>query len=725
MGIALVIAGLAGAVWLGLHIAERSRRLPALPTRPAATLPEASVILAADGSQLGTLFDERRIWKPLDSMSPVVIDALLAGEDHRFATHSGVDWVRMAGAFWSTLTGDPEGASTIPMQLARNYFPELKQHDLLDRKIEEILLARRISAAMTKDETLEWYLNTVAFGHNSFGIEAAAQRFYSASSADLTLSQAALLVGLLKGPSRYDPLRNPDAARARRNTVIQRMADLDLITADEAQPAQRSALNLKPHVYDPADSFAPYFLDHVRREAEQWAQRAGYDLRNDGLVIHTSIRPELQRMAEQAVAQQTDQLQQILLTDFGAPGSVRNEQFWRRKRAVEEDLIRRTEPYRTLRQAGRTDHDALLAVRSDHAFVQQIRQEATRLQGALVAIDPGSGQILAWVGGHDYRTDQFDKVASARRQPGSVFKPILYARALEDGYSPFYLVSDEIRTFTTTAKGETWTPTNAGGGASGRLVTLEQGLAWSKNTVSAHLISKIGPQDVIDLARALGISSPMMPVPSLALGTSETSLLEMTSAYATLADMGIHRNVTSITSISDREGKLIATFPSEPDRVLSEQTSFTMIRMLQKAVDQGTGGLIRSRFGIQGDLAGKTGTTQNNADGWFIGMHPDAVVGAWVGFNDQRITFQSDYWGQGGHNALLLAGDFLKQAMRGPGAILPPGRFQRPDGYREPVRPVYSSPSPDVEVPDPATEPLMIRAPQRIPVPLPIPPNRP
>ena len=430
-------------------------------------------------------------------------------------------------------------------------------------------------------------------------------------------------------------------------------------------------------------------------------------------------------MAEAAVARQTDQLQQILLSDFGAPGSVRNEQFWRRKRSLEEDLIRRTEPYRALRQAGRTDHDALLAVRSDDAFVQEVRQEATRLQGALVVMNPGSGQILAWVGGHDYRNDQFDKVASARRQPGSIFKPIIYARALEYGFSPYYLVQDEIRTFTTSAKGETWTPTNAGGGASGRLLTLEQGLAWSKNTVSAHLISKIGPQDVIDLARDMGITSPLMPVPSLALGTSETTLLEMTSAYATLADMGVHRNVTSITSISDRSGDLIATFPSEPDRVLSEQTSYTMVRMLQKAVNEGTGGLIRSRFGIKGELAGKTGTTQNNADGWFIGMHPEAVVGAWVGFNDQRISFQSDYWGQGGHNALLLVGDFLQHAQRGPGAILPASRFERPAGHREPVRPVYSPSATDAEDSDSPGEPPAIHPPQRVPVLQPLPPHRP
>lgn len=694
----ILVACLVAGGWLMLRIAEVNRSLPALPTKPAATLAEASIILAADGSELGTLFGERRMWVPSDDISPDVLDALVATEDHRFWQHAGVDWVRMAGAFWSTAKGDPEGASTIPMQLSRNYFSELKQHSLLDRKISELLLARRISQSMAKKDVLEWYVNTVPFGQNSFGIEAAAQRFFSKSSADLELHEAALLVGILKGTTRYNPLRNPEMSLQRRNTVLGRMRELGYVTITQHTEATGQPLDLDPSFYDPADSAAPYFLDFVRREAESWASRAGFDLKADGLIIHTSLQPELQTLAEEAVERQTDVLQRILLSEFGASGSVRNERYWRIKRKVEEDLVRRTEVYRALRESGKSDYDALLAVRSDSDFMRGLREEATRLQAGMVAMDPGSGQVLAWVGGHDYHSDQFDKVASARRQPGSIFKPILYARALEDGYSPYYLVEDQIRTFVTNTRGERWTPTNSGGGASGRLVTLEQGLAWSKNTVSAHLINEIGPQDVIDLARDMGITSPMMPVPSLALGTSETTLLEMVNAYATLADYGVRRRVTTITSISDKAGNIVATFPSEPDRVLSEQTAYTMISMLKKAVDQGTGTMLRSRFGVKGDIAGKTGTTQNNADGWFVAMHPDVVVGAWVGFNDQRITFESNYWGQGGHNALLLVGDFLKTGGKGPGALIPASRFQRPDGYRAPRRPVYSSPPADVDV---------------------------
>jgi len=694
----MVIAGFLTLGWFASHVMAIKEDLPALPASPAATLPEASLILAADGSELGTLFGERRTWVALDDIAPVAIDALIATEDHRFYEHAGVDWIRMAGALWSTVTGDPEGASTIPMQLARNYYPELKREKLLDRKLSEILLARRISRDMDKDQVLEWYINTVPFGQNSFGIEAAAERFFSTSSAELELHQASLLVGILKGTTRYNPIRNPEMSRMRRDVVIDRMSQLGFISPTQANEAKDQSLGLNTHFYDPAESLAPYFLDYVRKEAEAWARRAGFNLKNDGLIIHTSLQPEMQELAEQAVSRQTDVLQRELIREFGAPGSVRNERYWRTQRDVEEDLVRKTDVYRALRASGSSDYDALLAVRSNSDLVRSLRDKATQLQASLVVMEPGTGQVLAWVGGHDYRSDQYDKVASASRQPGSIFKPILYARALEDGYSPYYLVEDEIRTFVTNTRGERWTPTNSGGGASGRLVTLEQGLAWSKNTVSAHLINEIGPQDVIDLARDMGVTSPMMPVPSLALGTSETTLLEMVNAYATVADYGVRRNVTVITSISDKEGNIIATFPSEPDRVLSTQTSYTMINMLRKAVDQGTGGWLRSRFGLRGDIAGKTGTTQNNADGWFVAMHPDVVVGAWVGFNDQRVTFSSNYWGQGGHNALLLVGDLLKNGSRGPGALIPAKRFNRPAGYRYPQRPIYTAPPDDINV---------------------------
>ncbi len=514
-------------------------------------------------------------------------------------------------------------------------------------------------------------------------------------------------MGILKGPSRYNPFSNAAVAKERRNIVLLRMKKSGMITSTQALEAVVSPLGLNPSIYDPSDSNAPHFVDYVRKVAEQWASENGYDLKEDGLKIRTTLDPYLQSLAVEAVAKQSQDLQNVITREFGLPGSRSNATFWRTHQPIENDLLRKTAAYQALIESDPNEARALASLKSDPVFMAEARTAEAQLEAGFVAIAPHSGQVKAWVGGRNYNIDQFDKVASAMRQPGSVFKPFLYAAALDSGFSPYYLVEDRLKTFTTNTRGETWRPTNLGGGASGRLVTLRQGLAWSKNTVSAHLISRIGPQRVIDLARKMGVTSPMLPVPSIALGTSETTLLEMVHSYSTFADYGTYRNVSVISSIEDRNGEVIATFPSEPHQAISSQTAYTTIDMLRDVIDGGTGAAIRNRFGVRGDLAGKTGTTQNNADGWFIAMHSDLVVGAWVGFNDQRIAFQSNYWGQGGHNALLLVGDFLERATKGPGAYLQTSKFKAPADYRYPPKPVYSRPIPEEnEKPELLTLPL-------------------
>ncbi|MDA1029613.1 MAG: transglycosylase domain-containing protein, partial [Bacteroidetes bacterium] len=702
IAVLFLLFSLIGGVYLYNFIQNQVSALPDLPSDPAALLSESSLILASDGSELGHVFGERRTFVHLNQISPITIQALLAAEDHRFFEHDGIDFRRIAGAAWKTFNGEPEGASTITMQLVRNYFPSVKRTTLAERKAREMLMARRITAEFSKDETLELYLNTVAFGLNSFGIEAAAKRFFSTKASELTLSQAALLVGVLKGPSRYNPFSNAQIAKERRNLIILRMKDLGMITDAQANAAVAEPLGLNPTIYNPSESIAPHFVDYVRRIAEEWAAQNGYNLKKDGLKIRTTLDPHLQNLALQSVAKQSQSLQNVITREFGLAGSRQNDAFWRTRQPIENDFLRKTSAFKGLIESGTSDAQALATLKNDRAFIDEVRAPAAQLEAGFAAIDPHSGQVKVWVGGRNYNIDQYDKVASAARQPGSVFKPFLYAAALDSGFSPYYLVEDRLKTFTTSTRGETWTPTNAGGGASGRLVTMAQGLTWSKNTVSAHLISRVGPQKVISLARKMGITSPLLPVPSLALGTSETTLLEMVHSYSTFADYGTFHNLSVIASIEDRNGKVIATFPSEPKKAISTQTAYTMIDMLRDVIDRGTGAAIRHKFGIRGDVAGKTGTTQNNADGWFIAMHSDLVVGAWVGFNDQRIGFQSDYWGQGGHNALLLVGDFLQKATKGPGPFLKTSRFNAPAGYRYPSKPVYSGPASeaieDVEV---------------------------
>ena len=621
--------------------------LPAIPAHPAAATPMGSRVLAADGTEIGRIFRVRQTWIPLDAMSPHVINALLATEDHRFYEHGGVDFVRLAGAAWYTMLGDPQGASTVPMQLARGVFPSIAEGSLLERKTQEMLMARRLVREMPREAILEWYLNTVPFGYNTYGIEAAAERFFSMHARDLSVAQSALLVGMLKGTTRFDPFKRPSRALDRRATVIGRMFDDGRLTLAEARRATAEPLALTPSTEDPATSPAPHLLAYVKA----FVEFRGLDAETDGLTIHTTLDLDMQAAAVGAAERQAARLQRVVNREW----------------SPEE-----------------------------------------RLSVGMVALEPGTAFVRAWVGDLDWRVDQYDKVGSALRQPGSTFKPFLYAAALEAGFSPWYMVQDRVRTFSVPGRDNVWTPTNSGGGASGRVYTLRDGLVWSKNTVAAHVMSRLGPARVAATAERMGISSPLLPVPSLALGTSEVTLLELTGAYGTIASGGLQRDPVVVTHVTDRNGREIASFVDPASRALEPDIAYTLLDMMRGVIDQGTGSLIRTEFGVRGDLAGKTGTTQNNADGWFVLMHPDLVVGAWVGFNDPSTTFRSNYWGQGGHNALLLVGDFMRTATEpgsrstGPGAppnsplgvrrlLDPRARFQAPPGYRAPAPPVYNT----------------------------------
>ncbi|MCH8276731.1 MAG: transglycosylase domain-containing protein, partial [Bacteroidetes bacterium] len=513
--VAALLSGIVASAYVYDYVSKIEAGLPVLPVSPALREPVSSIILAADGSEIARLYKERRQWITLEEMSPNVVDALIAMEDHRFFQHAGVDYFRLVGAAWNTLTGKLQGASTIPMQMARNAFPDVASSSAIDRKIKEIILARRLESRFSKEEILEWYLNTVSFGNNSFGIEAAAVTYFSKHAAELQLEEAALLVGMLKGPSRYDPRLHGSLSRERRNLVLQRMEETGKISMASFRRAASSPLLLNLTFYNPADSPAPFFTEYVRRVAQNWALRNGYDLYRDGLIIHTTLDADLQKLAELAVRSQMEILQRIVNSEWSqrripvTTGSTISaspfQYFWSTHRILESELIKKSTRYRRALERGVQATVALAELLGNPSFIDSLQTAASRLDAGLVAIDPHTGQIRAWVGGRDFSIDQYDKVASARRQPGSTFKPFLYAAAIEKGFSPYYLVEDRVRTFRTGPRGEVWRPTNAGGGASGRLVSLRQGLAWSKNTVSAHLIRRIGPQSVVRLAKNMGI----------------------------------------------------------------------------------------------------------------------------------------------------------------------------------------------------------------------------
>lgn len=696
------VLGLGALVWLLWWPTDFDAALPDEPGLP--DLAVASVAYTADGEELARYYRTNRTWVPLGRIAPVVTEALIATEDHRFYAHNGVDWVRLAGSAWHTLRGDPQGASTITMQLVRNLYPALKQVPVLDRKRLELRTAWRIEEAHDKAAILAWYLNTVTFGQNAFGIEAAAQTYFGVPAASLDAAQAATLVALLKGTTRYNPRRHPERARQRRDVVLAQMAKHGALTPAEAVRWQATPLVL----YDPpaaarAERLAPHFAATLRTELEAWAEANGHDLYADGLRIYTTLDADLQRQAEAAVAEQTAGLQAVAAVEWSravprelsettapyerllAAGREPFAYFWQRRPGVLRGVIRGTDAYRRAVAAGAAPDDAEARLLQDAAFVDSVRSAYARLEAGLVALDPHTGDVRAWVGGRDFSVDQYDKVGLARRQAGSTFKPFVYAAAIAAGYAPDDTLHDARTTYVVDDRtGDTWTPRNFGS-YSGAYVTLRQGLTWSKNTVSAQLTSLLGPFQIARTARRMGITSDLDPVPSIALGTSEVTLLELASAYGTLAAHGVHHPPRLVTHIDDRHGSRLVTFAPASRPAIPSHVAYPVVDMLRSVVRAGSGAALRHTFGLRADLAGKTGTTQNYADGWFVAMHPNLVVGAWVGFNDRRLTFRTRHWGQASRNALPVVGDFLRRVLDRRPAYASDLTFAPPPGFRMPT----------------------------------------
>jgi penicillin-binding protein 1A len=431
---------------------------------------------------------------------------------------------------------------------------------------------------------------------------------------------------------------------------------------------------------DPLAGPAPHFAAYVRKWLNQWADEHGYNLATDGLVIESTLDDRLQDAAARAVERQTEVLQNVADVEWGQKSSRVASQtpgpyaslhkrvepfryFWEERRDLLDAFIRETPNYKKAIAAGRSDAAALAELKSSRDFMTQLRAAKTRLEAGFLAMDPNTGEVRAWIGSRDFDRDQFDHVAQAERQPGSTFKPIVYAAALEQGMpfdKPYEDGPVEIRS----VDGSIWRPTDMSG-TSGRMMTLRDGLVYSKNTITARVMQDVGLPSIIELAKSVGVTqSKLDPVPSLSLGTSPVTLMEMVSAYSTIAKVGEYHKPVVVRRITDRNGRVLAEFSPEGRRALSEESAIELIDMMRGVVRQGTGTAVRTQIGIAADLAGKTGTTQNNTDGWFILMHPDLVAGAWVGFNDSRVTMRSDYWGQGGHNAVMLVGDFFKDTLK-------------------------------------------------------------
>lgn len=569
-----------------------------------------SVLMASDGTVLAEYKRINRQWVTLDKISPNVINALIATEDRRFYQHHGIDFRRTAGAVLSTLSGELQGGSTITQQLARNLYPEeIGRSATVSRKVKEAITAVKIEAVYSKAEILETYLNTVPFLYNAFGIEMAAQTYFDKPAEKLDVLESATLIGMLKGTSYYNPVLNPKRSLQRRNLVLAQMVKTGKLDAARVDVLIKRPLRLDFERQTELQGPAPHLAQHLKKWLISWADSRGLNIYADGLRVRSTLDAGMQKAANQAVTRQLAQLQKLADRE---------------------------------RKAG---------------------QESAALQAGFLAMDPRNGAVRAWVGSRDFTQEQFDHVSQARRQPGSTFKPFVYGAAFLQGSSPNDTLLDQPVAIKTSGGG-VWAPSDATS-PSYQPFTLRDGLAYSKNTITAQLMQQVGPAQVARLAQAAGVrQSPLDVVPSLALGTSPVTLIEMVTAYGTIANGGQYMPPLTVAQVEDRNGQVLEAFAAvhEKNLAMPRAESLTLVDAMRGVIDRGTGVAIRQRYGLQADLAGKTGTTQDNTDGWFIMMHPQLVGGARVGFNDNSITMGS--WGEGARSALPVVGDVFQQALR-------------------------------------------------------------
>jgi penicillin-binding protein 1A len=675
---------------------------------------QPTTVLSADGKELAVFKRANRQWVKLADISTNVLAALIATEDHRFFEHRGLDLRRTLSAALHSLRGDLQGGSTLTQQLARNLYPDqIGRAPTIDRKIKEAITALKIEAAYDKNAILETYLNTVPFLYNAYGIEMAARTYFGKTAGQLDVLESATLIGMLKGTSYYNPVQNPERAVQRRNTVLAQMVLHGKLEQSQFDSLKDQPLRLDFEQQTEDLGPAPHLTQQLRRWLIAWADRKGYNIFADGLVVRTTIDSRLQALATEALVRQADKLQQSA------------DKAWGKRAGANKDMVRtfvrETAEYRKARDSGLSDELALKKVQSDSDFMQALWRGKTTLQAAFLALDPTDGHVKAWVGSRDFEQDQFDHVQQARRQPGSTFKPFVYGAAFEQGISPWETFIDQAVEFRIDDR-TVWKPADVHS-ASGMPTTLRDGLVYSKNTITAQLMQRVGPARVAQVAQAMGVrQSKLDQVPSLALGTSPVTLKEMVSAYGTIANSGSYVEPMLITAVENRKGAILEQFQAKaPEQGLATPAAQTLLDVMRGVVDRGTGAAIRSRFGLKGDLAGKTGTTQDNTDGWFILMHPNLVSGAWVGFNDNRITM-GDSWGQGARNALNIVGDFFQQSTRTK-LVDAKARFTAPrdQGQLDPLLGrttdllggVYQSPTPELQDPQRAIviEPSRMRPP--------------
>lgn len=643
---------------------------------------KASEVYSADSVLLYRFDKENRINITFDSLPKYLIQALVATEDARFYEHKGVDLKSILRVAVKTIILQDKssgGGSTISQQLVKNYYPRKKYWIFSTpiNKFEELVAAYKLESHFSKNKLLEFYFNTVPFGQSAFGIESASQRFFSTSTSKLSIEQAAVLVGMLKATYTYNPLKFQEASKKRRNVVLNLMEINKFITSRQCDSLQNLPLKTHKKAIPHFQSKAHYFTEFVRLQLQDWLANnkkpsgKPYDLYKDGLKIYTTLNYQMQQYAEQAVTKRMKNLQREFDYEW------RNEDPWNTLPVVLDNAIKSTQRYKQLKASGLSEtaimekfntpiqtkiftYDSIQSALISP--LDSVRHSLKLLQAGFVAIEPKTGYIKAYVGGIDEKYFQYDHVTT-KRQVGSTFKPFVYAAAIENGVLPCNLYPNDLIKY---PQYEDWEPRNSDEIYGGQF-TVWGALAASVNTVCVQLMQQVGLPKIIDLAQKMGVETPLPEVPSLVLGSAELSLLEMARAYTAFPNYGKPIYEVAVINITNRFGARLTTFPKkETKQVYSTKTAYIMVEMLKRVVLNGISAPLRYDFKLFTDLGGKTGTSQAQADGWFIGFSPNLVFGSWVGAENPAIHFKNMQYGQAAHSALPIDGEFLKLLQSDP-----------------------------------------------------------
>lgn len=700
------------------------------PTKKEILLPELNVsseLFTADSVLIGRYYKQDRDPVPYDSISPNIVNALIATEDVRFRKHHGVDFIGLFGGVFSTLSGSDRGASTITQQLAKNLYRtrykdaqgllgKIPGVGLLVTKYKEWMTAFKLESKYSKEEILTMYLNTVSFSNNAYGIKSASVRYFDKLPSEVTVNEAAVLVGMLKGTTYYNPIRNPKNALQRRNVVLNQMEKEGYLKKDEVATLSKDSLGLNLNNQEVRNSNDSYLRTAVEKWLEEWGEENEIDIYTSGLKIYTTIDSRMQEIAETVVSTKMKELQQRLDNVWG------NDLPWRDKKGnvipnFLEDHAKKLPAYASLMKKYNDEAKVFEELNKkksmevftwdgmekvDYSTMDSLKHYLTMLNTGMMVMDPYNGNIKVWVGGINHNYYKFDHVNQAKRQAGSTFKPFAYAAALESGMAPCDKFTDKpvkIEFINNKGEHEIWEPKNADWSFSHSDLSLRHAMARSLNTVTAQITEKVGWDKVVEMAHKCGIDSKLESVPSVGLGSNDVSVFEMVRGYSTFMNEGKRTEPVLVSRIEDKDGKVLAEFKTTTKEAITAENAWLMGYMLRGTIEE-SGGTSQALwewdlFQDENQIGGKTGTSSDYVDGWYMGVTKDLVAGVWVGCDEQSIHFKSSATGEGSKTALPIYALFMEELYKHPELGVTFGKF--PESTVE-ITKKYNCPGPRVHV---------------------------